>query len=933
MPPAAKRRRGGAASGAKPKQRPPKPPPPPPCDSSDAPLSDDDFDFVQSHGRAALSFLADVGYAPKPGTLGKPHAAAGVGKGKQGGDGRPATDATSTRSSDSSDNDDERDYERAPRQRLGAGGDDDDTKQPPACLPVKTLKGEIVAWNGGDDVDAAAVAAAARVPGVIVVDDGGGDDATASPSSSWGGASPVVSEDGYDIESDGQEEAAGGSDAPAAAAPATPAQSQRRTPPTLLPPSDLAAAADRIATLAAAALASPDDPAPSLRPLVEGTSHPDPRVARLALLSSAAVLADVVPGYRVRAPGDDEDAADEAASLSKEVRALRARESALLKTYQAFLRAAVATADAGASVRREDDAPLAVARRAAGRAAVRALGEVVARAPHFNHAGDVVRALVTRLASADARVAEAAASGLSTLFAAGSRCDGASGGVRGGGAAARLTRDGAQLIADLIKTRKCRCAATVLAPLSAIDLTPPTLGAGGGGVGGTQQPRRVGRKATARAAKAARNALRRDPVAAARAAASVRPDDVEAALVAGQTADAVFEAHFRPLKHALTSGALTPTAPGHPLTSASVATSWPLLTPALAGLAASVAGLSVEYASDLHACLSTLLSSRRAPPSLHAAALSVAAAALTGVGDALASVDRGGIVGGLFSALADAPVAFAADRGVGGPASSMRLLDAAGALLADVGGRTLDAAGTSAMARRLAGTALLCGWSDGVHPAIDEPIALGALALLDTLVRRSRVLRAAARRGARGARGVADDDDAHAAAGVEDDSDDGGGGVRYGAVAAAATGAKAGDWGAARAAAAASPRAPLWELGELASTPTVPASVRAAAAALVAQPEDGGAGPRCGYLTAGGGAPASVARAAAARLRDAKRKQGGGVPPPPSPAALGAARDAVHGWFVAARDASGGGGRSGASDGRVAAAAKVKGVVAAVAKL
>ena len=753
MPPAAKRRRGAAAGSAKPKQRPPKPPPPPPTDSSDASLSDDDFDFVQSHGKAALSFLADVGDAPKPGTLG-PHAAAGGGRAARGAGAGATADQTSSSSSDSSENDDERDYERAPRRRLGGACDaDDDAKQPPARLPVKTLKGEIVAWDAGDDIDAAAVAAAARVPGVIVVDDGGGDDtADASPSSSWGGASPVVSDDGYDVDFAGEEEAAGGSDAPAPAPPATPAQPQRRPPPTLLPPADLAAAADRIATLAAAALASPDDPVPSLRPLVEGTAHPDPRVARLALLSSAAVLADVVPGYRVRAPGDGDEAADEAASLSKEVRALRAREVALLKTYRSFLRAAVATADAGAGVVRDNDAPLAAARRAAGRAAVRALGEVVARAPHFNHAGDIVRALVPRLASPDGRVADAAANGMSTLFGAGSRCGGATGGVRGGGAAARLTRDGAQLIADLIKARKCRCGATVLAPLAAIDLTPPTLGAGGGGRPSTHQPRRVGRKATARAAKAARNALRHDPVAAARAAASTHPDAAEAALVAGQTADAVFEAYFRPLKHALASGALAPAAPGHPLTSASVATSWPLLTPALAGLAASVAGLSVEYASDLHACLSTLIASRRAPPSLSAAALSVAAAALTGVGDALASVDRGGIVGGLFSALADAPVAFAADRGVGGPASGMRLLDAAGALLADAGGRTLDAAGASAMARRLAGTALLCGWSNGATPAIDEPIALGALALLNTLVRRSRALRAAARRGARGAR-------------------------------------------------------------------------------------------------------------------------------------------------------------------------------------
>ena len=78
----------------------------------------------------------------------------------------------------------------------------------------------------------------------------------------------------------------------------------------------------------------------------------------------------------------------------------------------------------------------------------------------------------------------------------------------------------------------------------------------------------------------------------------------------------------------------------------------PLLLPALRGLARAAPGLGTEYAADLHSALASLLSSPKAPPALCAAALAVSAGSLVGgVGDALLSVDRGGVHAALFAAI------------------------------------------------------------------------------------------------------------------------------------------------------------------------------------------------------------------------------------------------------------------------------------------
>lgn len=55
------------------------------------------------------------------------------------------------------------------------------------------------------------------------------------------------------------------------------------------------------------------------------------QVARLAMVSQAAVFRDIVPGYRVRLPTEKELAMP----VSKDVRRVRDTEAALLRAYQA----------------------------------------------------------------------------------------------------------------------------------------------------------------------------------------------------------------------------------------------------------------------------------------------------------------------------------------------------------------------------------------------------------------------------------------------------------------------------------------------------------------------------------------------------------------------------------------------------------------------
>ena len=304
---------------------------------------------------------------------------------------------------------------------------------------------------------------------------------------------------------------------------------------------------------------------------------------------------------------------------------------------------------------------------------------------------------------------------------------------------------------------RCRCAPGLLAPLLAVDLASLTMSvpkaAGGDGAAAGPNLKR-GKKAALRAAAAGRAARAADPVAAAKAAAATAPDAADLAVITSETAEAVFEAYFRVLKHALALDILSPGAPGGPLTSRALAARAPLLPAALAGLAAGAPALSVDYFPDLHACLARLLASPRLPPAERAAALDAASAtAVGGLADAL-TVDRGHLFSALYTLLGACPLARAlggggdsdastppSPPGLPPPEPTAALVTRCAARLVVGEARRLDAGRAAALAHRLAGAALLCSRSD-------PPLALGLLAVLDAAGRRSRALRDLVRRGA-----------------------------------------------------------------------------------------------------------------------------------------------------------------------------------------
>jgi nucleolar complex protein 3 len=277
------------------------------------------------------------------------------------------------------------------------------------------------------------------------------------------------------------------------------------------------------ATQALAAEASTDPPpaaalGSALRLLNALAADPqDAYVARLAQLSLLAVFRDVAPGYRIRLDADGggeggggggdgagggggKGAAPAAAHVSKEVQRLRDYESALLKGYQAYLKTLLAAADRGEErvalppVQRttkkrkntgdddeeeEDDdddeqaeaeaAAVAAAaaaaaeleaRRAGARVAVRCMSGLLTALPHFNYSSDLLRALVARMASRDAEARAAAVAAVGATARA----------YAAGGATSRLALEAVQLVADLVRRRRCVCPPEVVACLLDVRL-------------------------------------------------------------------------------------------------------------------------------------------------------------------------------------------------------------------------------------------------------------------------------------------------------------------------------------------------------------------------------------------------------------------------------------------------------------------------------
>jgi len=167
--------------------------------------------------------------------------------------------------------------------------------------------------------------------------------------------------------------------------------------------------------------------------LLELIADVDTTVSKLAMLSTLAVMKDIIPAYRIR-PMHEREQDD--VILSKEVKQLWDYEEALLKSYQAYLKILLK----GFRDQKSSKSSLAVSITAA-----KCLASLVITVPHFNFSGDILQVLVPGTCSKQEDVRKACCDAIAKLAKS------ALGSAESGQAAVEAT----QLLADLVKRKKC----------------------------------------------------------------------------------------------------------------------------------------------------------------------------------------------------------------------------------------------------------------------------------------------------------------------------------------------------------------------------------------------------------------------------------------------------------------------------------------------
>ena len=121
-----------------------------------------------------------------------------------------------------------------------------------------------------------------------------------------------------------------------------------------------------------------------LASMVDQESHPV--IQKLALATQFAVFKDVIPGYRIRPPGDKESAA----KLSKDVRKLNQYEQSLLSAYQHYIQQLSSWAKPGNQGPNKRSVDLRTG-------AISCACSLLLALPHFNFRSELLKILVNRL--------------------------------------------------------------------------------------------------------------------------------------------------------------------------------------------------------------------------------------------------------------------------------------------------------------------------------------------------------------------------------------------------------------------------------------------------------------------------------------------------------------------------------------------------------
>jgi len=499
------------------------------------------------------------------------------------------------------------------------------------------------------------------------------------------------------------------------------------------------AAKQAMAVAAQALLGEPEvQISKQLRVLLSLLSDEDTQVSRLAMLTLLAVLKDLIPGYRIRSAAERKQ---EGVEISKDVKKLWDYENALLKGYQTYLKSLLAVLNAARSGH---------ASAAHGRVAARCLAGLLVAAPHFNYSSDLLQAVVPNMVNKDEQIREHCCGAVALLLRS----------ALGSAEAGQAAVEAVQLVADLIKRRKCIAPREVVDAL--LELSFPEILSGEDFVAA-----RLARK----------KKKKKDEVDKGFKEAQAVVDRDTRRHQQSTTLEALFEIFFRVLKTAIASGLMSELPEEEegegidasytpPLPASRFAKRFPLLAPTMEGLSKFSHLISIDYFQDLMAALEELLGSSAPPPAQRLRCLLTASEILRGQGEAL-TIDQKTFYNHLYSALNQVAMTplieddflfEVSNNGAGGSldesevpstaAETAAALSQHAAFVSDTSqvptllakllesmlldSKLLDATRQAAFAKRAAGTAGAAG---------DTGISMGLVCVLQRIMRRQPKLR------------------------------------------------------------------------------------------------------------------------------------------------------------------------------------------------
>jgi nucleolar complex protein 3 len=505
------------------------------------------------------------------------------------------------------------------------------------------------------------------------------------------------------------------------------------------------AAKQAMAVAAQALLGEPEvQISKQLRVLLGLLSDEDTQVSRLAMLTLLAVLKDLIPGYRIRSAAERKQ---EGVEISKEVKKLWDYENSLLKGYQTYLKSLLAVLNAARSGH---------ATAAHGRVAARCLAGLLVAAPHFNYSSDLLQAVVPNMVNKDDQIREHCCGAVALLLRS----------ALGSAEAGQAAVESVQLVADLIKRRKCIAPREVVDAL--LELSFPEILSGEDFIAA-----RLARK------KKKKKDKKKDEVDKGFKEAQAVVDRDTRRHQQSTILEALFEIFFRVLKTATASGLVSSKLPEEeeeeegldasytpPLPASRFAKRFPLLAPTMEGLSKFSHLISIDYFQDLMAALEELLGSPALPPAQRLRCLLTASEILRGQGEAL-TIDRKTFYNHLYSSLNQVAMTplieddflfEVSTSGAGGSldasevpstaAEAAAALSQHAAFVSDTSqvptllakllesmlldSKLLDATRQAAFAKRAAGTAVAAG---------DTGVAMGLVCVLQRIMRRQPKLR------------------------------------------------------------------------------------------------------------------------------------------------------------------------------------------------